>query len=152
MVPCFGSGYVKRKRAAVATQRAAVATIARDGFIALAVGRMTQDDGRPPEGRLTFGLRKHFVASMYASLRFTPPYFLFDRHEGLWVAIACHGTDTGPHRCHFDRMSDSPPFAPFERSQDLVLMPNATTGLNAVISSMAQMLTPADVVFSLDVG
>lgn len=31
-------------------------------------------------------------------------------------------------------------------------MPNATTGLNAVISSMAQMLTPADVVFSLDVG
>lgn len=76
MVPCFGSGYVKRKRAAVATQRAAVATIARDGFIALAVGRMTQDDGRPPEGRLTFGLRN------ISSRRCMP-------HYGLPLLISC---------------------------------------------------------------
>jgi selenocysteine lyase/cysteine desulfurase len=36
--------------------------------------------------------------------------------------------------------------------QDLVLLPNATTGLNAVIRSMARLLTPADAVFSLDIG
>lgn len=36
--------------------------------------------------------------------------------------------------------------------QDLVLLPNATTGLNAVITSMAKQLQPSDAVFSLDVG
>lgn len=41
---------------------------------------------------------------------------------------------------------------PPQTQQDLVLLPNATTGLNAVISSMARTLTPADAVFSLDIG
>lgn len=36
--------------------------------------------------------------------------------------------------------------------QDLVLLPNATTGLNAVISSMSRLLRPGDAVFSLDIG
>jgi len=36
--------------------------------------------------------------------------------------------------------------------QDLVLLPNATTGLNAVISSMSRLLTASDAVFSLDIG
>eukprot|EP00878_Enallax_costatus_P024355 GHUV01025989.1.p1 GENE.GHUV01025989.1~~GHUV01025989.1.p1 ORF type:complete len:171 (+),score=47.07 GHUV01025989.1:199-711(+) len=36
------------------------------------------------------------------------------------------------------------------RPQDLVLLPNATTGLNAVISSV--QLSPGDVVYSLNIG
>jgi hypothetical protein len=64
-----------------------------------------------------------------------------------------HGADDPPLK-HVMSMyvQLSAPSALFQRSQDLVLMPNATTGLNAVISSMAQMLTPADAVFSLDIG
>lgn len=36
--------------------------------------------------------------------------------------------------------------------QDLVLLPNATNGLNGVISSVAKILKPGDAVFSLDIG
>jgi hypothetical protein len=42
--------------------------------------------------------------------------------------------------------------APLHLPQDLVLLPNATTGLNIIISSTARFLGPGDSVYSLDIG
>ena len=42
--------------------------------------------------------------------------------------------------------------APLPARQDLVLLPNATTGLNVVITSVVGRLKPGDTVYSLDIG